>query len=171
MNLPKPMKMNYRIKIKSASLPFFLLLLILLSFSFALTSCGQKEEEIIKKLTTTKEALSSAADKMAEAIKESGSEIKEAISNDIKKTVGSGVKRLQQSAEKGDMAAQQALGVMYAYGRGVEKDMVKAYKWVSLASAKGMIGAEETLNRISRDMTESQIKKGKKLAQKWQKKH
>ena len=38
------------------------------------------------------------------------------------------------AAEKGEAYAQVALGSLYRTGKGVEKDYVEAYKWLSMAA-------------------------------------
>ena len=40
-----------------------------------------------------------------------------------------------KSAEQGFPAAQLSLGVMYSDGKGVQRDLVKAYMWVAVAGS------------------------------------
>jgi uncharacterized protein len=43
----------------------------------------------------------------------------------------------QRAAEQGHPVAKHYLGVMYAEGRGVPQDYVRAYMWFSLSPAQG----------------------------------
>ncbi|MDY6979993.1 MAG: sel1 repeat family protein [Pseudomonadota bacterium] len=47
------------------------------------------------------------------------------------------VETIREAAEAGDIDAQYALGLIYAEGRGIEPDLVAAYRWLSLALARG----------------------------------
>ena len=63
-----------------------------------------------------------------------------------------------KSAENGQAIAQFRLGKMYNTGEGVEEDKVYAYMWTNLAMLQGLGDtAEEYLNEISVNMTETQI--------------
>ncbi len=44
-------------------------------------------------------------------------------------------------AEQGDPVAQYRLGLMYAEGRGVEKDPARAYRWIRRAADRGLADA------------------------------
>jgi TPR repeat protein len=68
------------------------------------------------------------------------------------------------SAEKGNVAAQNALGLMYAEGRGVIKDAVEAHAWLNLAGASGNEKARERLILLEAKMTPEQISEATKLA-------
>ena len=48
-------------------------------------------------------------------------------------------------AEQGNAGAQNALGVMYQYGRGVAQDYKEAAKWWRLAAAQGNVSAQDNL--------------------------
>jgi len=67
----------------------------------------------------------------------------------------------QKAAAQGHKAAQNNLGVMYAYGQGVRGDLLEAYKWMRIAlrnSAKGdTYPMAQNLQTISQSMTEKQI--------------
>ena len=90
------------------------------------------------------------------------------------------VQRLIQSARTGDAAAQAQLGfnyqngivvaqsnlgVMYASGRGVSKDLTEAYMWYALAKAVRQIESLEP------NMTRQQIAAAKQRAAEWQRTH
>ena len=70
-------------------------------------------------------------------------------------------------AEKGDAAAQFALGLMYAEGRGVPKDEAEAYKWYLLAGAMGHKAAKDRISEIERKITPAQRAEGQRLAREW----
>jgi len=56
---------------------------------------------------------------------------------------------------------------MYAYGRGVAQDYVRAHMWYDLSAAKGNPMAIRNRNAIARRMTPAQIAKAQKLARQW----
>ena len=49
---------------------------------------------------------------------------------------------LRERAEAGDAVAQNAFGVMYLYGEGVEEDYVEAVRWYRKAAEQGLAEAE-----------------------------
>src|SRR5438094_1627794 len=53
--------------------------------------------------------------------------------------------RTKASAEKGDAEAQYQLGLLYANGKGVTKDLTKAAKWTHKAADQGHAHAEYQL--------------------------
>ncbi len=76
-------------------------------------------------------------------------------------------------ANKGDGSAQFALGSMYADAQGVPPDDVKAYVWLSLASADFVRSArpdnlaEAKRKQVSARMTPAQIRQAQQLARDW----
>ena len=89
----------------------------------------------------------------------------------------------KRSANRGQAQAQISLGIMYAHGPvpytvidcrngcGVEKDLVEAYKWLSIALETGAPSEKEMaadyLARISHLMTPEQRSEGESLAKAW----
>ena len=63
-----------------------------------------------------------------------------------------------------DPEGQYQMGFRYASGRGVPKDMVMAYKWLTIASAQGHEQAIELKNMLSERMSPDQINAAEKLA-------
>jgi TPR repeat protein len=59
----------------------------------------------------------------------------------------------QRAAEQGHPVAKLYLAVMYAEGRGVPRDYVRAHMWFSLSAAQGEQRAVETLEMAGRKMT------------------
>ena len=57
--------------------------------------------------------------------------------------------RLIGEAERGDMDAQYAAGLIYAEGRGVEPDLVQAYFWLSRAIDQGDADAEKLRRHVA----------------------
>ncbi|MCC7275254.1 MAG: SEL1-like repeat protein [Alphaproteobacteria bacterium] len=60
--------------------------------------------------------------------------------------------------------AQYRIGSFYAEGTGVPVDMAEAYKWFSLAAAKGDRTAAEALASITPTMTRDQVEEGLRRA-------
>lgn len=52
------------------------------------------------------------------------------------------LKYFKMAAEKGNSVGQSGLGVMYLYGKGVEKDYHKAHKYFSLAANQGWVDGQ-----------------------------
>jgi TPR repeat protein len=52
------------------------------------------------------------------------------------------VNRLSEAAEHGDAAAMNDLGELYANGRGVPKDVARAFQWFQKAAEHGLAKAE-----------------------------
>jgi TPR repeat protein len=74
-------------------------------------------------------------------------------------------KKAKMSAENGSASGQLKIGNAYHTGDGVPQDHVYAYMWVSLAAGQGLgATADESLRKISADMTPSEIEEAKKLA-------
>jgi TPR repeat protein len=73
----------------------------------------------------------------------------------------------QRAAEQGHAVAKLYVGVMYAEGRGVPQDYVRAHMWFSLAAAQGEQRAVKTLAMAERKMTPAQITQAQKLARNW----
>lgn len=61
------------------------------------------------------------------------------------------------AAEQGDPVAQMNLGELHAAGRGVPRDRVAAWVWLSRAGAQGLDHAARERDRVAAEMTESQL--------------
>jgi TPR repeat protein len=70
-----------------------------------------------------------------------------------------------RSAEHGYGYAQDYLGSMYAFGRGVPVDNVQAYFWHDRAAAQGVQNAAEKRDLIAKLLTPDEIAQAQKLAQ------
>jgi uncharacterized protein len=73
----------------------------------------------------------------------------------------------QKAANQGNANSQVVLGAMYFLGQGVPKDSVNAYKWLSLAAARGAKNAEDMRNTVAAKMTSTQIAKAQRLTREW----
>jgi TPR repeat protein len=82
------------------------------------------------------------------------------------------MKLFRQLAEHGHQWAQRRLGLMYAEGKGVPQDFVRAYMWFNLAAAalSGDSGdtAKKNRDRIAAKMTAEQISTAEEMARRCQ---
>ena len=70
-----------------------------------------------------------------------------------------------RAAAQAHPIAMLHLGAMYAEGRGVPQDYVRAHMWFSLSAAQGEQKAAKTLIEMAeRQMTPAQITEAQKLA-------
>ena len=77
------------------------------------------------------------------------------------------IKWLSKGAEQGNVFAQFSLGVAYAKGRGKEKDLVEAHKWLNLAAAGGYDDAPELRDVLAKKMAPSDVAKAQRMAWQW----
>ncbi len=70
----------------------------------------------------------------------------------------------EASARQGHAVAQYRLGRLYWEGDGVEPDPVRAYAWVSLASAQGLEAAQDEEMGLRRHLAIRQIADARRLA-------
>jgi len=59
------------------------------------------------------------------------------------------------------------MGLMYALGRGVERDNVAAHKWFNIAAAKGCPSAGDERAALALEMSREDIVKAQKQARAW----
>ena len=74
-------------------------------------------------------------------------------------------------AEKGKAAAQFVLGMMYFKGRGVEKNIIEADKWLIVSEKLGQEAGKKNRIYIERQMNQGQLEKAHQLAKTWLQKH
>ena len=77
------------------------------------------------------------------------------------------LREFKAAAENGNAAAQYLLGFMYGKGRGVPRNYVLAYKWYSLAAARGNRRAAKSLDFYEKRMTPAQISSAQAMAANW----
>lgn len=73
------------------------------------------------------------------------------------------VPSIRDRAQKGEMDAQYAMGLIYAEGRGVEIDLVQSHYWLSLAVHQGDRDAELLRNIVGSRMTDAEFTAAKRL--------
>ncbi len=73
------------------------------------------------------------------------------------------VKLYRSAAERGHALAQTSLGMMYATGKGVPKDLREAYKWFNLAMLNYKKEAAKGIDLSSKPMTTADILNAKNL--------
>jgi TPR repeat protein len=61
-----------------------------------------------------------------------------------------------EAAQRGEVDAQYALGLVYAEGRGVPIDLAQAHYWLSLAVAQGDSDADLLRNIVGSQMTDEE---------------
>ena len=77
----------------------------------------------------------------------------------------------RRAADHGVVAAQIVIGTMYADGRGVPQDYVRAHMWLNLAAARGNEDARELRDLICASMTGPQIAEAQRAAREWMDAH
>ncbi|MCG6940012.1 MAG: sel1 repeat family protein [Thiohalocapsa sp.] len=70
---------------------------------------------------------------------------------------------VRDAAERGEVDAQYALGLIYAEGRGVTIDLAQAHYWLSLAVEQGDRDAEQLRNVVGSQMTDEEYAAAKRL--------
>jgi TPR repeat protein len=60
------------------------------------------------------------------------------------------------------------IGLTYAYGLGVPRNMVEAYMWLDLAAASGDLNAGALRDSLARAMEPDQLADARKLSENWQ---
>ncbi|MEZ5542306.1 MAG: sel1 repeat family protein [Pseudomonadota bacterium] len=68
-----------------------------------------------------------------------------------------------EAAERGEVDAQYALGMIYAEGRGVPIDLARAHYWLSRAVEQGDRDAELLRNIVGSQMTDAEYEAAVRL--------
>lgn len=76
-----------------------------------------------------------------------------------------------QAAENGNLAAQAKLGSLYWAGRGVPKDLNRAYFWTVLARAQGDKSSQDVASILASSMTRNQAAAIEQEADLWLQQH
>ncbi len=63
--------------------------------------------------------------------------------------------------------ARNAIGVLYEYGGGVDKDNVLAYAWYNIAMSGGYEKAQANLSRIEKVLNQDEIREAQTLSREW----
>ncbi len=89
----------------------------------------------------------------------------------LKKDYAEAYKWYLAAAEQNDPFAQASLGLLYRFGKGVEKDHVKSYMWFQLAIDR-LTGPDrdsivELRDAVAEHMTREQIAESTRLSREW----
>ena len=68
-------------------------------------------------------------------------------------------------------ATQYNLAVMLGNGQGVARDMVEAYKWLSIAAAEGFQEAKWNRYRAGKRMSVAELAEAERRAEAWRQSH
>lgn len=68
-----------------------------------------------------------------------------------------------EAAERGEVDAQYAMGMVYAEGRGVPIDLARAHYWLSMAIEQGDHDAELLRNIVGSQMTDEEYEAAKRM--------
>ncbi|RME68585.1 MAG: sel1 repeat family protein [Alphaproteobacteria bacterium] len=74
-------------------------------------------------------------------------------------------------AQKGKADAYYDLGLVYATGQGVDRDLIEAHKWFNLAAARGLRRAIADREELARDMSPVEIAEAQRQARQWLQAH
>jgi len=97
-------------------------------------------------------------------------ELQEAIRVLNNRNFETAYKMLAPLAEKGNAAAQLIVGMMYFKGKGIEKNIVQADKWLLISEELGQEAGKKNRIFLERQMNSDQISKARQLAKSWLKK-
>ena len=67
-------------------------------------------------------------------------------------------------AKQGNASAQYNLGYMYANGKGVPQDYIRAHMWYNFAASSGHKNATKNRDIVAKNMTPADISTAQKLA-------
>jgi TPR repeat protein len=70
-------------------------------------------------------------------------------------------------AARGDHRSQYWLGMMYYEGKGVPRDPLRAYMWLSLAAERGNRAAGIGLDAVVRRLSEDELGEARAMAADW----
>ena len=73
----------------------------------------------------------------------------------------------KKASERGHYPSQSRLGYLYSVGKGVVKDRVQAYLWLTLASQHGIGTALDALESVVEKMSSEEKTAGAALFEKW----
>ena len=75
------------------------------------------------------------------------------------------------AAENGDPSSHTLLGNFYFNGIGVELDKVEALKWYKIAANEQQISAQQLVDNLTAELSESEVLRGESLASQWLEQH
>lgn len=74
---------------------------------------------------------------------------------------------VSQVGRAGSPPCPSKLGDLYADGRGLPEDDVRAYMWYTLSATRGDVGAVSARDRVAARMSPTQIAQARALASAW----
>lgn len=74
-------------------------------------------------------------------------------------------------ADQGNAKAQLKLGLIYAKGQGVPRDLAQAHMWFALAADQGLPPASQNLDLLSLWLTPEQRAEADRLTTEWRDQH
>ena len=83
----------------------------------------------------------------------------------MKADFGKAAAHFRKAAEKGHGGAQFFMGRMSMLGEGMDKDMAKAYYWLTLSVAQNTDNASKLRRKAERGLDDKQIADAEKAAQ------
>ena len=72
-----------------------------------------------------------------------------------------------KAADQGNTIAQNNLGAMYYTGEGTKQSKTEAYKWFYIAGELGNDDARDNRALAAKNMRDSEVRKGTRLAERW----
>ncbi len=103
-------------------------------------------------------------DPSADVIRDDALEFQTTVGDVREGDFAADIDRWRPLAEQGNANAQYKLGVMYANGRGTQRDFIEAYKWLNIAGARGDARAIAGREAVARRMTPAELEAAQKLA-------
>jgi TPR repeat protein len=77
----------------------------------------------------------------------------------------------RKAADQGDPFAEASLGILFNFGKGVERDYVQAYNWYERAALHSTGGDRDSIvemrDQIARKLTHQQVAEAQQLARAW----
>jgi len=70
----------------------------------------------------------------------------------------------QEAARNGETTAQISLAMLYMEGEGVDKDLIQAHAWLTVASFLGNRGATPIVLDLTKKMTKEQVEQSQEIA-------
>ncbi|MBV9180290.1 MAG: sel1 repeat family protein, partial [Acidobacteria bacterium] len=89
----------------------------------------------------------------------------------VDRNVSTAEKWFRKAANEGSALAILRLGQMYWKGEGLKRDRTSAYEFIYLASTSDLLEAEQEKERLEKELTPKELKKGKAKALEWSSQH
>jgi len=77
----------------------------------------------------------------------------------------------RKAADQGDPYAEASLGILFNFGKGVQRDYAQAYMWYERAAMHAPAGDRDSIvemrDELAGDLTPQQIAEARRLAREW----